>query len=202
MKKVISAIVLLVILCTLSSCGTAETAVTEPIEPAEIKTVEPPESGWTLEQLNKVLYLNGQQIQLPLMFSSLKDGYEIRNKTYNDVSSLDSNIVGGNLYYENNLICMVAFCEMENDIEILSMAFFRDYYKDSQDISKYISINGFGLQSDINEIYSCLGNEYINESELLIYNITDSDYIISVPNINDFGISLRILNKENYDVFN
>ncbi|MDE6710180.1 MAG: hypothetical protein K2J76_06810, partial [Oscillospiraceae bacterium] len=82
MKKIISAIVLLMILCTLSSCGTAEAAVTKSIDHAEIKTVEPPENGWTLEQLNNVLYLNGQQIQLPLMFSSLKDGYEIRDKTY------------------------------------------------------------------------------------------------------------------------
>lgn len=169
-------------------------------ETIEIKTIEPPENGWTLDTLNEVLYLNGQQIQLPLMFNTLKDGYEIRDKIYNDTSNFDNDVVGGYLYYENNLIAMVAFNELENDIEILSIAFFRDDYKDNQDVSKYISINGFGLQSDINDIYSCLGNEYINESELLVYDIKGSNFIITIPNISDFGISLRYLDKEKYDI--
>lgn len=171
-------------------------------ETTEIKTIEPPENGWTLDQLNEVLYLNGQHIKFPLMLSSLNGDYEIRDKIYNDKSSRDSDIVGGYLYYEDKLIAMVVFYELENDIEILSMAFFRDYYEDNQDVSKYVLINGFGLQSNIDDIYSCLGNKYINESELLVYDIKGSNFIIMIPKISDFGISLRFLNKEKYDILN
>lgn len=206
MKKFLAVLAAACLVLSMAGCQqndvSAEQDVQDSVEIAEMKTIEPPENGWTLDKLNEVLYLNGQQIQLPLMFSLLKDGYEIRDKTYNDISSLDSDIVGGYLYYENYLIAMVTFHELETDIEILSMAFFRDYYENNQDISKYILINGFGLKSDINDIYSCLGNEYINESELLVYDIKGSDFIITVPNISDFGISLRFLNKEKYDILN
>ena len=94
----------------------------------EIKTIEPPKDGWTLEQLNKVLYMNEQKIELPLMFSSLKEGYEIRDKRYNNELSLDNDIVGGLLYYQNDLIALVTFYELETDIEFLSLYFFPDMY--------------------------------------------------------------------------
>ena len=191
-----------VVVCGLAGCQNSvnlkQTEDTLNAGAADIKTVEPPQDGWTLEQLNDVLYMNGQKIELPLMFGTLKDGYEIRDKRYNDEESIDHDIVGGYLYYENSPIAMVTFHELESDNEILSLIFVRDIYESDQNNSEYISVNGFGLQSSIDDVSTCLGNAFIYESELFIYDIKESDYVITIPNIDDFGISFRIVNKETY----
>lgn len=167
-------------------------------ETTEIKTIEPPEDGWTLEQLNEVLYLNGQKIELPLMFSSLKEGYEVRNRNYNNKDSLDYNIVGGELYYNNELLAVVSFYELANDLEIISLFLLPILYTDSQNTTEYIHINGFGLKSNISDIYDTLGNGYIYESERFIYNIKNSNFSISIPNLEeDFSIIIK-KNKEEF----
>lgn len=176
---------------------TATTVVEETAEPIEMKTVEPPEDGWTLEELNEVLYMNGQPIDLPLMFSSLGDGYEIRDKRYNDESSSDSDIVGGYLYYKDELIALVTFYELESDIEFLTLFFYPYVYEDHQNSSNYIIINGFGLKNEVDEVYNLLGNKFVNESEIITYTTTDGNCSITIPNIEkDFGILLEISHKE------
>lgn len=168
------------------------------IAEADMETIEPPEDGWTLEELNQVLYMNGQKIELPLMFSSLKEGYEIRNRKYNDKDSLDYNIVGGELYYNNELLAVVSFYELANDLEIISLFLLPILYIDSQDTTEYIHINGFGLKSKISDIYDTLGNGYIYESERFIYNVKNSNFSISIPNLEeDFSIIIK-KNKEEF----
>ncbi|MDE5859073.1 MAG: hypothetical protein K2H23_01580, partial [Oscillospiraceae bacterium] len=132
--------------CQQNSVSTGQNS----IEVSEMKTIEPPENGWTLDELNEVLYLNSQQIQLPLMFSSLKDGYEIRDKRYKSEASHNNDVVGGYLYYKNDVIAMVTFYELETDIEILNLYFFPDMYDVNQDYTDYININGFGLKNNVN----------------------------------------------------
>ena len=201
MKKQIIA-VLAALACTFTACGNQGeeqvTAISEEsaASVAEMKTVEPPEDGWTLEELNQVLYMNGQKIELPLMFSSLGEGYEIRDKRYNDESSEDSDIVGGYLYYENELIALVTFYESENDIEFLTLFFYPEIYEANQDSSEYIKVNGFGLKSQLTDVYNSLGNQFTNENELIEYSIENC--LITIPNIeNNFGILLEMLHDKN-----
>ncbi len=207
-KKFLSILVAIAVTLSLSACQNGNTEQTVPLsdsvttvveetaEPIEMKTVEPPEDGWTLEELNEVLYMNGQPIDLPLMFSSLGDGYEIRDKRYNDESSSDSDIVGGYLYYKDELIALVTFYELENDIEFLKLYFFPDIYESFQNSIAYININGFGLHNNIDEIHRFLGSDYQNEHELLIYDVKYSNYSITIPNTKEFWISLEVKNKE------
>ena len=152
----------------------------------EMKTIDPPEDGWTLEQLNEVLYMNDQKIELPLMFSSLEDGYEIRDKEYKYEDTTGK--VGGYLYYKDEFIALITFYEEEADIEILTMLFLPSLYEPEQDISSYININGFGLKSKFNDLYNTLGNGFTTESGIFLYKIKNSNYIISIPEMeNDFS---------------
>ncbi len=204
-KRLLSLLTAAAITLSLSACKPREMGqsidpideivsyTSQTIETTEMKTIEPPEDGWTLEQLNQVLYMNGQKIELPLMFSTLGDGYEIRDKRYNDESSADNDIVGGYLYYKEELVALVTFYELENDIEFLKLYFFPDMYESNMDNIEYININGFGLKNNINDIYNFLGYTYKNENNLLIYNIQNSKYSIIIPNTEEFWISLEIL---------
>ncbi len=197
-KKLLSILAAGAITLSLSGCHIKKTEesisdTSQAIETIEMKTIEPPEDGWTLEELNQVLYMNGQKIELPLMFSTLGDGYEIRDKRYNDESSGDSDIVGGYLYYKDELVALVTFYELENDIEFLKIYFFPDMYESNMDSKEYININGFGLKNNIYDIYNFLGYNYKNENNLLIYNIQNSKYSIIVPNTEEFWISLEVL---------
>lgn len=190
MKNVsVMLLLIIVVIFCFAGCNSRNADIT--VEAAGIHTIEPPEDGWTLEQLNEVLYMNGQKIELPLMFSSLKDGYEIRDKRYNGETSVDRDIVGGCLYYNDELVSLITFYELENDAEILTMFFSPAIYDDKQDYSAYININGFGLKNDISDIYDRLGNSFANESGIIIYAIKNSDYILDVPDAEDFGIYIK-----------
>ncbi len=162
------------------------------IKETEMKTIEPPEDGWTLDDINQVLYMNGQQIKLPILFSTLKDGYEIKDKKYKDKGSDDPDVVGGTLYYKDEFIAVISFYELENDIQILTMIFSPSYYSCYnksldiyKDYSNYVNINGFNLESDINEIENYLGTDYYTESNMIVYQIKKSNYKLLISNNNE-----------------
>lgn len=161
-------------------------------EETEMKTIDPPADGWTLDDINQVLYINGQQVTLPLMFSTLKDGYEIKDKKYKDKGSDDSDVVGGTLYYKDEFIAVISFYELENDIQILTMIFSPSYYSFYnkslgifKDYSDCVNINGFNLESDINEIENYLGTDYYTESNIIVYQIEKSNYKLLISNNNE-----------------
>ena len=199
MKKLLSILITAAIACTLTACGNGgEGQVSEEtVAVAEMKTIEPPEDGWTLEQLNQVLYMNGQKIELPLMFSSLGDGYEIRDKRYNDESSKDSDIVGGALYYKDQFVAVTGFHEYEDDYEFLTMIFSPTYCTGKQNPSEYIRINGFGMTDDSNKLKDCLGNNYIFDSNVYAYDIKNSNYSIDVFGTeNNYDIMIQYTNSK------
>lgn len=194
MKKLLSILITAAIACTLTACGNdGEGQVSEEtVAVAEMKTIEPPEDGWTLEQLNQVLYMNGQKIELPLMLSSLGEGYEIRDKRYNDESSLDHDVVAGALYYKNQFVAVTGFHEYEDDYEFLTMIFSPSYCTAKQNPSEYIRINGFGMTDNNNKLKDSLGNNYIFDSNIYVYDIKNSNYSIHIiGEENDYGILIK-----------
>ncbi len=162
----------------------------------EIKTIEPPEDGWTLDGINQVLYMNGQQVKLPILFSSLGDEYEIRDKKYNtDENSLDYNVIAGKLYYKNEFVAIISFTDTGNDMEILTMIFAPNLYDETQNYSEYIRINGLGLKSSGSDVYDFLGKKFETDSGIIIYDIADSDYLLE---ISDTEEDIMIIFKVSY----
>lgn len=186
-KKFLSILAAFAVLVSFSACQAGDTGQAPPLidsvttvveetaEPIEMKTVEPPEDGWTLEELNEVLYMNGQPIDLPLMFSALGDGYEIQDihnygndKTYS-----------GSLYYNNQFIAVIGYYEVEYDLEITSIRFMPNYYNRKQNKENYIKINNFGLCNNTVNISDYLGNDFIKSSGFIIYVIGEDEYTIA-----------------------
>ena len=188
MKKIISAIVLLVILCTLSSCGTAEAAVTEPIEPAEIKTVAPPENGWTIEELANTIYFNGQSIKLPLKIKDLGDKYDV-NK--DDIYFLGTSATVP-LTYDNEIIAVLT---LENCLKLddvydsnVSVIILSSLVVD-ENSNECVMINGLSLSGNKNDAISCLGEptktDVAGNSGVLIYNIKETEDCLMTVHYNE-----------------
>ena len=84
-KRILSIFAVLAVAVNMVGCTPTNTAapaeITEQIiaettaESTEI--VEPPEDGWTVEQLNEVMYLNGKPFKLPCTVEELGDGLPI-----------------------------------------------------------------------------------------------------------------------------
>lgn len=185
---------------TLSACEKqTETSKTETsIESAkatasesDMETVEPPEDGWTLEELNQVLYMNGQKIELPLMFSSLKEGYEIKDKQYSNEATSNRNSVG-KLYYGNEFVAIVTFNELKKDIIISTLLFETSYYEKSQNPAEYIILNGLRLNDDTSKIEECLGKGFIMEKNIYKYCLeNEKQYIMVNPNKKGYMIMIN-----------
>ncbi len=76
LKKINRLLLIISILIFIGLCGCEEddsSMQTESLltEVVEIKTIEPPEDGWTLELISQVTYINGQRISFPLTLSDL-----------------------------------------------------------------------------------------------------------------------------------
>ncbi len=167
------------------------------INETEMKIIEPPADGWTLDNINQVLYMNGQQVKLPILFSSLGDEYEIRDKKYNtDENSLDYNVIAGKLYYKNEFIAIISFTDTGNDMEILTMIFAPNLYDEIQNYSEYITINGLGLKNRGSDVYDFLGEKFEKDSGIITYDIADSDYLLE---ISDTEEDIMIIFKVSYN---
>ena len=189
MKNLSVMLLLIVVIFCFAGCDSGNGGVSA--------AAKPPENGWALETFNEVFQMNGQKIKLPLMLSSLGEGYEIRDKRYNDEESVDRDIVGGCLYYNDELVSLITFYESDGDAEFLTMLFSPLIYDDEQDYSEYIKINGFGLKNNISDMYDCLGNSFTNENGIIIYTIENSNYILEIPDV-DEGFGIYIKRKGNY----
>ena len=150
----------------------------ETIETFEMKTVEPPEDGWTVEQLNEVMYMNGQKVELPLLLSSLDGDYEIRDIEHYD----ESNRASGTLYYNDCFYAIITFYELDQDYQISTLSFVPTYYK-NQDCSNYIKINNFGLNDNTTYISEYLGDKFTKKEGFIIYELLNEEYTILVTDV-------------------
>ncbi len=159
------------------------------IETVQMKTIEPPENEWTWGELNEVIYMNGQKIEIPLYFSKLCDGYEIRDTVYQEENS---NLAAGSLYYKDDFIATIVYNELENDCEIITLWFTIGLYKPNQDCENYIFINGLTLVDSIEKAKKLLGSNYesYEDQEIITYDIDGIPNIKIIPNENKLSIFL------------
>lgn len=182
MKKIFAVLVAVCLILSTAGCRQDDVSTEQDsIENAEIKTIEPPENGWTLEELNKVLYLNGQQIQLPLMFSTLKNGYEIKEKEYYE----NSDRASGVLYYNDQFIAIISFYDLDDDYKITTLCFSPSYYEDKYDYSNYFIVNGFGLKDNTLNIQNSLGDKFTKDNGFYKYILANNEYTILVTDVEE-----------------
>ncbi|MDE6132106.1 MAG: hypothetical protein K2G04_01835, partial [Oscillospiraceae bacterium] len=88
-----------------------EQSVQNSIEISEMKTIEPPQNGWTLEDLLSVTYIYGNQIISPYTLESLGSNFTFDN---NNVSEVENDMCSAHLYYKNMPIAAVNFNESDS----------------------------------------------------------------------------------------
>lgn len=185
MKRILSLFAAFAILLSLSACQpndmgqsielvdefVSETSQT--IETTEMKTIEPPEDGWTLEELNNVIKINGINYSFPVTLGTLAETY-----TYdNDYIYTDK---AGTIFYYNNTYAFGAGLEY-NDIEDINnnsriiSAIFTILDDESQiKSSDLISVNGVKLGDTYENMINQLGEpDIVNENYSYKYVINN-----------------------------
>ena len=175
-KRVLSIFAVLAVAVNMVGCTPTNTAapaeVTEQIiaettvestEIVEMKTVEPPEDGWTVEQLNEVMYLNGKPFKLPCTVEELGDGFTVSNlaahNTYPFIGNGNAfDYSGGTLLYNG---CEVGYINLLGSDLDNSVIFQVEFFGSAlQENPVGFSINGVDLFSERTDIENKLGNGF------------------------------------------
>ena len=139
----------------------------------EAETVTPPESGWTAEELNRVIAINGVTYDYPVTLGELSEKYTYDKKdiSYSDISGKASII-----FYYNNTYAFVSAWDYENtsvdnNSKLVSAIFTLD---DESQIksSDLVSVNGVRLGDTYETMISQLGTpDTVNEDSSYKYNV-------------------------------
>ena len=175
----------LVIVCCLTACnGSGAGQVSA--ETVEIKTVEPPENGWTWEQISDVIYINNQKISNPINCNFIKSIFKIGDIEYSE--KMQS--AAAALYFKGKYACGIAFYhdsseDTVNDESIVKNLVFSAVINES-DINNesLICINGVRLGTSYEDLILKLGEPTENNGNM-IYSIGKSEIVFR---INDEGI--------------
>ena len=137
----------------------------------EAETVTPPESGWTAEELNRVIAINGVTYDYPVTLGELSEKY-----TYDEEFMFVDNI--GTFFYYNDIYAFGGGLEY-NDSESVSnasklvTATFTVLDDGSQiKSSDLVSVNGVRLGDTYETMISQLGTpDIVNEDSSYKYNV-------------------------------
>ena len=137
----------------------------------EAETVTPPESGWTAEELNRVIAINGVTYDYPVTLGELSEKY-----TYDEEFMFVDNV--GTFFYYNDIYAFGGGLEY-NDSESISnasklvTATFTVLDDGSQiKSSDLVSVNGVKLGDTYKTMISQLGTpDIVNEDSSYKYNV-------------------------------
>lgn len=185
-NRILSILTAIAVAASLSACQAGDTGQTPPLseavttvveeatEPIEMKTIEPPEDGWTLEELLSVTYVYGQQLENPCTLNTLGDEFNFNISTFNYSDENNSSVII--LQYNGNDISSVELkncfneSDVSNSVEIAGI-FLTDYYKTNID---NVVLNGISFFSSKEQVIECFGipdfSETFPESSYITYN--------------------------------
>lgn len=137
----------------------------------EAETVTPPESGWTAEELNRVIAINGVTYDYPVTLGELSEKY-----TYDKNFMFVDN--AGTFFYYNDIYAFGGGLEysdaesISNDSKLVTATF--TVLDDESQIksSDLVSVNGVRLGDTYETMISQLGTpDIINEDSSYKYNV-------------------------------
>jgi hypothetical protein len=191
-KKLIPVALALLITLSLTACESVPAAADTPLDEIEYKTIEPPEDGWTLEQFNEVLYINGRNVKIPFCINDLGDNVlfgevkyftgsnpNVDKETNEAFKNTASTLIYKNEISDENLFGIV-LAEVNNEGEFDRNCMIRDIGIRIKEPDS-ISINGWNYTLPNYELEKALGRSYISQSKSYwVCKLRDSDYLIKV----------------------
>lgn len=204
-RKFLSILAAFAVLVSFSACQVGDTGQAPPLidsvttvveetaEPIEMKTIEPPEDGWTVEQLNEVMYLNGKPFKLPCTLEELGEDFTIDNLVEHNNHPFigegeNFDYIGATLFYKNSVIGYVKLKNDENNT-----VFWIDFiYSSSQESDMNFFVNGVTKHSNRLDIEKNLGNQFsiseINGNYSYVINDTTAISIVFNRKSEDISI--------------
>lgn len=205
-NRFLSTFAAIAVALSLSSCQNSNTeqtvsltdsATTVVEEAVEMKTIAPPEDGWTVEQLNEVMYLNGKPFKLPCTLEELGEGFTIDNlkSNYNypfgEIGE-EFEYTSAVLYYNGNRFGHIHMTSDTNEIWGISQE------KVLGNDVELLFINGLSINASKTDVEALLGSSF-TKSEIngsYTYNI-DETIALSVV----YSASLESVDMISDDIF-
>lgn len=165
--------------------GTTETSATQ-VSETEYKTIQPPEGGWTLAELNKVLYINGKNAELPFTLNELGSDFEPGEDFESDKETGETESL---LKYNDEIVGGIAFVtDGSSDPYNVPLTLFAiKPYKTT--IESLLVINGVRINDSYDELIKKMGQP----TEEAINGITKYEYY----NCGDYRVGFCISHDEN-----
>ncbi len=153
-------------------------AATAQVTETEYKTMEPPEGGWTIEELMSVTYVCGEQLSYPLTMNSFGNKVEIFEDTLKVHNAKDTPSVMAELCSENEFVGAAFFNrdsvdDVSGDTPINTISFdtHSDFFEKN---GSPITLNGVSFGDTKEELIDALGSKVkINEEAYIITYIFD-----------------------------
>jgi len=153
-------------------------AATAQVTETEYKTMEPPEGGWTIEELMSVTYVCGEQLSYPLTMNSFGNKVEIFEDTLKVHNAKDTPSVMAELCSENEFVGAAFFNrdsvdDVSGDTPINTISFdtHSDFFEKN---GSPITLNGVSFGDTKEELIDALGSKAkINEEAYIITYIFD-----------------------------
>ncbi len=166
---------------TSPSLSTVEETTESPtaqVSETEYKTMEPPEGGWTIEELMSVTYVCGEQLSYPLTMNSFGNKVEIFEDTLKVHNAKDTPSVMAELCSENEFVGAAFFNrdsvdDVSGDTPINTISFdtHSDFFEKN---GSPIILNGVSFGDTKEELIDALGSKVkINEEAYIITYIFD-----------------------------
>lgn len=172
--------VLAAVCLTLSMAGCQQNDVSAEVKPAEMKTIEPPESGWTHEQISEVTYLCGKPFSLPCKLEDISDKFECGElKTVDDryitVNGEKTSYYEMSLMYNDELAGKACYYDDGNDKIVFLVQIRSMVVKE-----RLLVLNGIYQETDFKRTTEALGVKTLNKEDIdkfkYVYDILNPEY--------------------------
>ena len=131
----------------------------------EYKTVEPPEGGWTTEEIMDVTYLCDKQLVYPLSMDDLGEGFSLEH--YDRVASR-KRLVPAALCYGGKQLANATVVKVDGKRMIYNVVLFPEVCE-VENVEPFV-INGIKMYDTIEEVEAALGEPNYKSDDALMYD--------------------------------
>ena len=160
--------------------GCQQNNVSTEIETVKMKTIEPPEDGWTHEQLREVMYLCGESFSLPCKLEDISDKFECGElKTVDDryiiVNGEKTSYYEMSLMYNDELAGKACYYDDGNDKIVFLVQIRSMVVKE-----RLLVLNGIYQETGFKRTTEALGVKTLNKEDIdkfkYVYDILNPEY--------------------------